>query len=99
VAGWLGCTAVLVGGVGSSSSRVHLGEGEKRPTTRRERTRRVLMTEGSDTKLRIIGRLNQLVSQHFLYICVCVCVCVCVGQYIIVMMRLQHKSMAIIFHI
>jgi Flp pilus assembly protein protease CpaA len=59
----------------------------------RERRRRVLMTEGSDTKLRIIGRLNQLVSQHFLY------VCVCGGQYTIVMVRLQHKSMTIIFHI
>jgi len=82
VAGWLGCTAILVGGVGcSSSSRVHLGEGEMRPTTRRERRRRVLMTEGSDTKLRIIGRLNQLVSQHFLYMCVCVCVCVCSAIY------------------
>jgi len=66
-----------------------------RPTTRRERRRRVLMTEGSDTKLRIIGRLNQLVTQHFLY----VCVCVCVAQYTIVMVRLQHKSMTIIFHI
>jgi len=52
VAGWLGCTTVLVGGVGGSS-RVHLGEGERRPTARRERRRRVLTAEDSDTKLRI----------------------------------------------
>jgi len=81
VAGWLGCTAVLVGGVGSSSSKVHLGEGERRPTTRRVKRKRVLMTKGFDTKLRIIGRLNQLGSQHFLCVCVCVCVCVCRAIY------------------
>jgi hypothetical protein len=44
-------------------------------------------------ELRIIGRLNLLVSQPFIYICVCVCVCVCVGQYTIVMVRLQHINM------
>jgi len=29
------------------------------------------MAEGSDTKLRIIRRLDLLVSQPFLYVCVC----------------------------
>jgi hypothetical protein len=31
-----------------------------------------MMAEGSDTKLRIIRRLDLLVSQPFLYVCVCV---------------------------
>jgi hypothetical protein len=38
-----------------------------------------MTTEESDTKLRIIGRLNLLVSQPFLYICV--------GQYTILMVE------------
>jgi hypothetical protein len=80
-----------VGGVGGSSNRVHLGEGERRPAARREMRRRVLTTEDSNTKLRIIERLNLLVSQPFLYICV--------GQYTIVMVRLQHKSITTIFFI
>jgi hypothetical protein len=46
---------------------------------RGERERKVLTAEDSDIKLKIIGRLNLLVSQYFLYICV--------GQYIIVMME------------
>jgi len=54
--------AVLVGGVGGSHSRVHLGEEERMPAARRKKRRRVLMTESSDTKLRIIGRLNLMVS-------------------------------------
>jgi hypothetical protein len=33
-----------------------------------EREKRVLTVESSDTKLRIIGRLNLLVSHSFLYI-------------------------------
>jgi hypothetical protein len=80
-----------VGGVGGSSNRVHLGEGERRPAARREMRRRVLTTEDSNTKLIIIERLNLLVSQPFLYICV--------GQYTIVMVRLQHKSITTIFSI
>jgi len=91
VAGWLGCTVVLVGGVGGSSSRVHLEEEERMLAARRKRRRRVLTAESSDTKLRITGRLNLLVSQPFVYIRV--------GQYTIVMVRLQHKSMATIFSI
>jgi len=49
------------------------------------------MTESSDTKLRIIGRLNLMVSQPFLYICV--------EQYTIVMVKLQYMSMTTIFPI
>jgi hypothetical protein len=59
----------VVGGEGGSSSRVH-----------REREERVLIAEGSNTKLRIIRRLNLLVSQPFLYICV--------GKYKIVMVEI-----------
>jgi len=42
VAGRLGCTAGLVEKEDGSSSRVHLGEGERRPATSGERGRRVL---------------------------------------------------------
>jgi hypothetical protein len=52
-----------------------LGEGERRPAAGGERGRRVLTAEDSNTKLRIIRRLNLMVSQPFLYICV--------GQYTI----------------
>jgi hypothetical protein len=83
--------AILVGGVGGSHSRVHLGEEERMPAARRKKRMRVLMTESSDTKLRIIGRLNLMVSQPFLYICV--------GQYTIVMVKLQYMSMTTIFPI
>jgi hypothetical protein len=41
-------------------------------------------TEGSDTKLRIIRRLNLLVSQPFLYICV--------GQYTIGMVGVSIQE-------
>jgi hypothetical protein len=51
---------------------------------REERERRVLTTEGSDTKLRIIGRLDLLVSQPSLYICV--------GQYTIVMVEVAIQE-------
>ena len=83
--------AVLVRGVGGSRSKVHLGEEERMSAARRKKRRRVLTTESFDTKLRIIGRLNLMVSQPFLYICV--------GQYTIVMVRLQYKSMTTIFPI
>jgi hypothetical protein len=49
----------VVGGEGGSRSRVY-----------KKREEIVLIAEGSDTKLRIIRRLNLLVSQPFLYICV-----------------------------
>jgi DNA-binding transcriptional ArsR family regulator len=69
LAGWLGCTASVVGGEGGSRSRVY-----------KEREEIVLIAEGSDTKLRIIRRLNLLVRQPFLYICV--------RQYTIVMVEI-----------
>jgi hypothetical protein len=77
MAGRLGCTTGGEREVDGSSSRVHLGEEERRSAAR---GRRVLTTEGSDTKLRIIKRLNLLVSQPFIYICV--------GQYTIIMMEM-----------
>jgi hypothetical protein len=49
-----------------------------------ERERRVLMAEDSDTKLRIIRKLNLLVSQAFLYICV--------GQCTIVMVKVTTQE-------
>jgi hypothetical protein len=54
---------------GSNNYRVH-----------REKEERVLIAENSDTKLRIIRRLNLLVSQYFQYIYVV--------QYTIVMMEI-----------
>ena len=59
----------MVGGEGGSRSRVY-----------KEREEIVLIAEGSDTKLRIIRRLNLLVRQPFLYICV--------RQYTIVMVEI-----------
>jgi hypothetical protein len=47
-----------------------LGEGERRLAVGGERGRRVLTVEDSDTKLRIIRRLDLLVSQCFLDICI-----------------------------
>jgi len=73
-----------VGGEGGISSRVHLGEGEWRPAVGGERERRVLTVEGYDIKLIIIGRLDLLVSQPFLYICV--------GQYTIIMVEVTTKE-------
>jgi DNA-binding transcriptional ArsR family regulator len=58
-----------VGGEGGSRSRVY-----------KKREEIVLIAEGSDTKLRIIRRLNLLVRQPFLYICV--------RQYTIVMVEI-----------
>jgi hypothetical protein len=48
------------------------------------REKGVLMAEGSDTKLRIIRRLNLMVSQPFLYIYV--------GQYTIVMVEVTTQE-------
>jgi hypothetical protein len=61
-----------------------LGEGERRPTAGGERGRRVLTAEDSNTKLRIIRRLNLMVSQPFLYICV--------GQYTIAMVEITIQE-------
>jgi hypothetical protein len=61
-----------------------LGEGERRPTAGGERGRRVLTAKDSNTKLRIIRRLNLMVSQPFLYICV--------GQYTIAMVEITIQE-------
>jgi len=70
MAGRLCCTTSGEGKVGGNS-RIHLGKAERRSVAMGEREKRVLMAEDSDTKLRIIRRLNLLVSQPFLYIFVC----------------------------
>jgi hypothetical protein len=67
MAGCLCCTTSDEGEVGGSN-RIHLEKAERRPGTRREREKRVLTAEDSDMKLRIIRRLNLLVSQPFLFI-------------------------------
>ena len=59
-----------------------VGEGGSRSRVHREREEIVLIAEGSDTKLRIIRRLNLLVRQPFLYICV--------RQYTIVMVEITN---------
>jgi len=41
------------------------------PAAKRGREKRVLTAASSDTKLRIIGRLNLMISQPFLYIYIC----------------------------
>jgi hypothetical protein len=73
-----------VGEEGGSSCRVHLGVGDRRPTAGGERGRRVLTAEHSNTKLRIIRKLNLIVSQHFLYLCV--------GQYTIAMVEITTQE-------
>jgi len=84
MAGWLCCTTGGEEEVGDSS-RIHVEKVKRGSTTKGGREKRVLTATGSDTKLRIIGRLNLMVSQPFLYICV--------GQYTIAMWRLPYKSM------
>jgi hypothetical protein len=69
--GWLaGCAAPPVEREVGGSSRIHVGKIERKPAAKGGREKRVLKTESSDTKLRIIRRLNLMVSQPFLYICV-----------------------------
>jgi hypothetical protein len=53
-----------------SNSRIHVEKIKRGPATKGGREKRVLTAADSDTKLRIIGRLNLMVSQPFLYICV-----------------------------
>jgi hypothetical protein len=50
------------------SSRIHVEKVKRGSAVKGGRKKRVLTAEGSDTKLRIIGRLNLMVSQPFLYI-------------------------------
>jgi len=89
--GRLGCASSGGEEGGGNSSRVHLGEGERRPAARESG---VLTAEDSDTKLRIIRRFNLLVSQSFLYICV--------RQYTVVMVEIitpeyDYKPSSLIF--
>jgi hypothetical protein len=66
-AGRLCCTTCGEGEVGGSS-RIHVEKVKRGPAAKGERKKRVLTAEDFDTKLRIIGRLNLMVSQPFLYI-------------------------------
>jgi hypothetical protein len=76
--GRLCCTTCGEGKVGGSS-RIHVEKIKRGSAAKGGREKRVLTAEYSDTKLRIIGRLNLMVSQPFLYIYV--------GQYTIVMVE------------
>jgi len=67
MAGWLCCTTGGEGEV-SDSSRIHIEKVRRGSAIKGGREKRVLTAAGSDTKLRIIGRLNLMVSQPFLYI-------------------------------
>jgi hypothetical protein len=82
-ASWLCCITCEEGEVGGSS-RIHVEKVKRGPTANGEREKRVLTAEDSDTKLRIIGRLNLMVSQPFLYIYV--------GQYTIVMVEVTTQK-------
>jgi hypothetical protein len=66
-AGRLCCTTCGEGKVGGNS-RIHVEKVKRGAAAKGGRKKRVLTAEGSDTKLRIIGRLNLMVSQPFLYI-------------------------------
>jgi hypothetical protein len=67
MAGRLCCTTGGEREVGGSC-RIHGGKRERGPAAKGGREKGVLTAEGSDTKLRIIRRLNLMVSQPFLYI-------------------------------
>ena len=69
MAGRLCCTASGEREVGGNS-RIHVGKVERGLAAKGGREKRVLTAESFDTKLRIIRRLNLMVSQPFLYICV-----------------------------
>jgi hypothetical protein len=71
--GWLAGLHRRFGGGRRWKQQSPFRRGREEADCRGERERRVLTAEGSDTKLRIIGRLNLLDSQPFLYVCVCVC--------------------------
>ena len=68
----------------SGSSRIHIEKVKRGPTVKGGREKIVLTIEGSDTKLRIIGRFDLMVSQPFLYICV--------GQYTISMVEVTTQE-------
>jgi hypothetical protein len=66
-AGRLCCTTCGEGEVGGSS-KIHVEKVKRGSAAKGGRRKRVLTAEDSDTKLRIIGRFNLMVSQPFLYI-------------------------------
>jgi len=67
MAGQLCCTTGGEGEVGDSS-RIHVEKVKRGSAVKRGKEKRVPTTASSDTKLRIIGRLNLMVSKPFLYI-------------------------------
>jgi hypothetical protein len=81
--GRLCCTTGGEGEVGGSS-RIHVEKVKRGLAAKGGREKRVLMATDSDTKLRIIGRLNLMISQPFLYICV--------GQYTIAMVDVTTQE-------
>jgi len=83
MAGRLCCTTGGEREVGVNS-RIHVEKVKIGPATKGGREKRVLTTESSNTKLRIIRRLNLIVNQPFLYICV--------GQYTIAMVEVTTQN-------
>jgi len=69
MAGQLCCTSGGEREVGGSS-RIHEGKIERGSTTKGGREKGVLTAKSSDTNLKIIRRLNLMVSQPFLYMCI-----------------------------
>jgi hypothetical protein len=64
MAGGLCCTTSGEGEV-SGSSRIQVEKVKRGPAAKGGREKRVLTAAGSDTKLKIIGRLNLMVSDPF----------------------------------
>ena len=83
MAGLLCCTTDGEREVGGSS-RIHVEKVKRGPAAKGGREKRVLTVESSDTKLRIIKRLNLIISQPFLYICV--------GQYTIAIVEVTTQK-------
>jgi hypothetical protein len=83
MAGRLCCTTDGEREVGGSS-RIHVEKVKRGPAAKGGREKRVLTVESSDTKLRIIKRLNLIISQPFLYICV--------GQYTIAIVEVTTQK-------
>jgi len=83
MAGRLCCTTGGEGEV-SDSNKIHIEKVKRGSAAKGGREKRVLTAACSDTKLRIIRRLNLMVSQPFLYICV--------GQYTIAMVEVTTQE-------
>jgi hypothetical protein len=64
MAGWLCCTTSGEGEVGGNN-RIHVEKVKRGSAAKGGREKRVLTAAGPDTKLRIIGRLNLMVSKPF----------------------------------